>query len=166
MNKAINHRLSVRIGLVCLCLASMAVWAQVNPRVGTVLGSSELATLRTQAQVSTGGQKVRVLSSATPQVQSSGGASNTVTLVVNEDGVIGQSENVVVISRIPVSQVQTLAAKWVAQAVSVQYYDHMDMTLLRFGNFSEAAAARTAIERALPEAGVSLPIQYTPRKAN
>ena len=166
MNKAINHRLSVRIGLVCLCLASMAALAQVNPRVGTVLGSSELATLRTQSPVSVGGQQVRVLGSASPQVQSAGGVGTPITLVVNEDGVIGQSENIVVISRVPVGQVQTRAARWVAQATSVQYYDHMDMTLLRFASFSEAAAARTAIERALPEAGVALPIQYTPRKAN
>lgn len=164
MNKAINHRLPVRIGLACLCLVSLTVCAQINPRVGTVLAGSELAAVRTQPTVSIGAQQVRVLGSATPQSSASG--SSPVTLIVNEDGVIGQSENIVMISRVPVSQVQTRAARWVAQAVSVQYYDHMDMTLLRFANFSEAAAARTAIERALPEAGVALPIQYTPRKAN
>ena len=166
MNKAINHRLSVGIGFVCLCLVSMAALAQVNPRVGTVLGSSELATLRTQTPVSIGGQQVRVLGSASPQSQSAGGVGSPVTLVVNEDGVIGQTENIVVISRVPVTQVQTRAARWVAQAASVQYYDHLDMTLLRFSSFSEAATARTAIERALPDAGVALPIQYAPRKAN
>lgn len=156
------------IGLLItgLSMACTTALAQVNSRVGTVVNATERATLQSQTPLRVGAQQVRVLDTVSPQARGAGSAAIPVTLVVNEDGVIGQSENVVMISRLPTAQVQTRAARWISQAVSTQAYDHMDITLLRFTTFSEAVAARTAIAAALPEAAVSLPIQYTTKKAN
>lgn len=152
--------------VACLSMACTTALAQVNSRVGTVVSTTERATLQNRPALRVGAQQVRVLDTVSPQARAAGGVANPVTLVVNEDGVIGQSENIVMISRLPTNQVQARAARWISQAVSTQYIAHMDITMLRFATFSEAVAARTALETALPEAAVSLPIHYTPRKAN
>lgn len=166
MNTPLKSRQGMRLILLCLSLASATALAQVSPRVGTVLSPSERTSLQSQPPVSVGQQQVRVLSVVAPQANGASRSANPTTLVVNADGVVGQSDNIVMISRLPTSQVQSRAARWISQAVSVQYYEHMNITMLRFATFSDAVAARTALEQALPEAGVALPIQYTAKKGN
>lgn len=154
------------VGIISLSAAISPVSAQVSIRVGTMLSPTERANLQAQPTINVGNQQVRILDMADIPNRAAGLTVSPTTLVVNEDGVVGQSENIVTISRLSTSQSQARAARWISQAVSVKYYEHMDLTVLRFATFSEAAAARAAIEKTIPEAGVALPVQYTTRRAN
>lgn len=82
------------------------------------------------------------------------------TLVIDPDGVVGQSFHEVVISGLPAATLQQKAAAVLAQAEAVKTYENMNMTVARYATLAQAAAALQHLRTALPGAEVGLPISF------
>ena len=75
---------------------------------------------------------------------------------------MGESRNEVLVSRVPVQAVRQAVGQLGIRAVSVQYYDHIAISSLRFASFEDTAAARERLKSLLPaDAGVDVPVRYS-----
>lgn len=178
MNK-LNITRSSFLARLALCgMSFAAICAQAAPGIGTVLTAEEQKSLTANASVQVGAHQFKILSEkkvvpatgaavATKNAQSdSGAALDPVTTVVNEQGLVGKSRNEVLISNISTADAKTKISAYLSQAISVKYYDHMNITALRFASFSEAAQARNELQALMMGAKVTLPIEFsvpTPR---
>lgn len=163
----------VRIALYGLSVAALS--AQAAPGIGTALTAEEQTSLTANAPVQVGGRQFRIYSEekvapasgaavASKNAQSSSGAAlDPVTTVVNEQGLVGKSRNEVLISNIPTAEAKAKISAYLSQAISVKYYDHMDITALRFATFGEAAQAQAELQALLTGAKVTLPIKFSVR---
>jgi len=86
------------------------------------------------------------------------------TMLLDANGVVGQTHHEVLIAEQPTEQVRQQLAALTAQAAAVRYYEHMNTTLLRYASLEQAIAALAPIRAALPGAEVALPVRFsTPR---
>lgn len=145
--------------------AVSAAAADTGYAIGTRLSQAQQAALGGAREVQIGGQAYRVLpdTDSKPRTLSSGAsAAEATSLVVNARGVVGESRNEVLVSRVPVQAVRQAVGQLGIRAVSVQYYDHIAISSLRFASFEDTAAARERLKSLLPaDAGVDVPVRYS-----
>lgn len=137
--------------------------ADTGYTIGTRLSQAQQAALGGAREVQIGGQAYRVLPDSKPRTLGSGAsAAEATSLVVNARGVVGESRNEVLVSRVPVQAVQQAVGQLGIRTVSVQYYEHIAISSLRFASFEDTAAARERLKSLLPaDAGVDVPIRYS-----
>jgi hypothetical protein len=155
------HRNTLRAAaLLISALCQLPVHA--SPEVGKQLSATELANLQGQVNHKVNGRVLIQLPSVASHAQANGNA-NTATptsWVVNENGVVGRSRNEVLVARLSTQDVREKLGSLASAPVSIQYFDHMDITSLRFGTLAQAVAAREQLQTLLPKGQVSLPVQF------
>ncbi|GAC1590716.1 MAG: hypothetical protein NVS3B5_22690 [Sphingomicrobium sp.] len=123
-----------------------------KPQAGKLMSRQDMSNIAGNPSVTVGSQTYKVLRGST---------TDSKTLVVNDQGLVGESGNEVLISQVPTSTVRANLARLNLAAISIKYYDHVNTTVLRFATFEEAAWARNQIKSVLPpEASVGVPVQY------
>jgi len=130
---------------------------------GQKLPPEELSKLSDATKVRLGGQDFRVVPGTLSALsaRSAGTTAKAESMVVNARGVVGISRNEVVISQVPTETVRQVAGKLSPAAMQAQYYDHTDISALKFGSFQEAVSARDQLKKLLPDgASVDVPIRY------
>lgn len=132
--------------------------------VGDRLTPQEVAQFAKSPPLRAGELVLREISSQSLVTMSSGGAvsSGPVSLVVNEDGQVGESRNELVISQVPVAELQQRLQPIIRNAVTVQYDVSRAITVLRFSSLSSAVRAHNSVLRLWPHARVALPVRYGP----
>lgn len=88
------------------------------------------------------------------------GVTDKGTMVANELGVVGLSQNEVLVSGAKPQQVKDAVKSLGLHPVEAGYYDSTGLSSLRFASLGDAAQARTRLTSALHGAVVSLPVQY------
>jgi hypothetical protein len=111
------------------------------------IGSTTVTVLPTESGVST---------------RSTDGSA--ITTVVNAAGVVGTSRNEVLVAQIPTDTVRSQGAALLAAAKNVSYFEHMQITSVRYASFAQAVAGRDKLQAMFPKAQVSLPIEFHQRK--
>ena len=113
-----------------------------------------MATAKTKTGVQDGKKTIWILSIG-------GSTTNPYTMVVNQQRAVGKSSNEVLITNSPVSQTKLKIAPYLPKAISVDYFDNMNSTVLRFATLEEAAKTYLELKTAMPDARVSLPVSYS-----
>jgi hypothetical protein len=135
----------------------LSVMAGVLPAVGSTLTETELAKLSITGTVQVGQNQYRILG------VNAGTLSKPSTLVVNAQGVVGLSNNEVVVTNAATSQVKTKVGTYSGKTLAVNYFDSMNMTALQFQSFRDAVNARNELQTLFPQATVTLPITFSIR---
>ena len=138
------------IGLI----AMTSSFAQTTPSIGSFLTASEMETAKTKTQIRDGKKILWVLSTG-------GSTSEPFTMLVNEQTAVGRSANEVVISNSPTEQTKLKITSYLSKTVSVNYFDHLSTTVLRFSAITDAANAVAELRTAMPDARISLPVTYS-----
>ena len=142
------------IGLI----AMTSSLAQTTPPIGSTLTASEMETAKTKTQIQDGKRVLWVLSTGRS-------SSGPLTMLMNEQGVVGRSANEVVIANSPTEQTKLRITSYLSKTVSVDYVDNMNITVLRFSAIADAAKAVAELRTAMPDARVSLPVTYSVMRA-
>jgi hypothetical protein len=128
--------------------------AQTTPPIGSTLTASEMETAKTKTQIRDGKKVFWILSTG-------GSASEPFTMLVNEQTAVGRSANEVVISNSPTEQTKLKLIPYLGKTVSVNYFDHLSVTVLRFRAITDAAKAVDELRTAMPDARITLPVTYS-----
>jgi len=158
MNFLEHHHIRSLLMLLSTCFILTNSFAQTSPTIGSLLTESEMATAKTKTGVQDGKKTIWILSIG-------GSTTNPHTMVVNEQRVVGKSSNEVLITDSPTSQTKVKIAPYLAKSISVDYFDNMNSTVLRFSSLEEAAKAYSELKIAMPDARVSLPVTYSVMRA-
>lgn len=150
---------------VLLCLLPFAAVAAPQLEVGKVLSGKELATLN-RIPVKVGDKVLHVvaLGSPAPQGRATTQTSGQPTWVVNSLGALGRSFNEVMVGGVPTDVVRQQLTVIDKPIVGSKYFDATRISILRFRSFTDAAAAQDSLRRLLPQAQVSLPIEYSKKQ--
>lgn len=149
-----------------LALASTTTLAQAassDITVGQQLSAAEQSQYASAPSVRLDKQSFKVLSPGVT-TKNSGAATSAVTTVIDERGLVGESRNEVIISRVTPDSVRQAFAQLSPAPVSVQYYDHLNISTLRFASFQDAVSVRDQLKKLLPQAGVDVPIRFVRRE--
>jgi|LakMenE01Jun11ns_1017448.scaffolds.fasta_scaffold9847980_2 ABC-type antimicrobial peptide transport system permease subunit len=142
------------LGLIMSLMAITSSFAQTTPAIGSSLTATEMEIAKTKTKVEDGKKSIWVLSTG-------GTASNPFTMVVNEQSTVGRSANEVVITNHSTELTKLKLTPYLNKTISVNYFEHLSTTVLRFASITDAARAVTELRVAMPDARVSLPITYT-----
>ena len=150
--------------LGCLTAAYAASAPTPTPTVGTRLLPAEVTALGGTTRYAVGRGFVTLLPVGSGGVTIKSTDGSPLTSVVNDSGVVGVSRNEVLIAQMPTATVRSQAAALLSTAKSVTYYDHLQITSVRYASFGEAVAGFEKLQAALAKAQVTLPIEYQQRK--
>jgi hypothetical protein len=128
--------------------------AQTTPPIGSTLTASEMETAKTKTQIQDGKRVLWVLSTGKS-------SSGPVTMLVNEQGVVGRSANEVVIANSPTEQTKLRITSYLSKTISVDYVDNMNITVLRFSAIADAAKAVAELRTVMPDARITLPVVFS-----
>lgn len=140
------------LGLLSASLAVASHAAADAPTPGQKLSKEQIAQWGHLPVYQVGKSKFRVLP-ARP-------ADSQLTLLVNAQGVVGVSRNEVAISGVSAQTAQTRLRQTVPQPLSLEHFDQAGVTVARYADFSQAVEGLKAVQAALPEAQVRLPVQF------
>lgn len=145
---------AIATALACtLMVASIPAHASTSPQpVGKKLSQAQIEQLAPLGKVDIDGRSYQIIGT----VKSADGRS--ASQLLGPDGVIAQSFNEIMISEQPTAEVRQQLAAIIGKAQSVRYYDDGNVSILRFADIQQAAAALPQIRAALPKAAVGLPI--------
>ena len=156
--------------LAWLALASLAAPVlAADPTVGSRLSAQQLSQLKGTSQVQLGGQAFHVLPGEPggPRAKSASGvdaATSGRSLVVNEQGRVGETRHALIVSRVAPDTVRQAAGQLGLRPRSASYDAHTGISSLRFTSFEETVRARERLRTLLPpEADVDVPIRYSLR---
>lgn len=152
------------LSLSLACVVAGACAHAGGVQLGQTLSSAEQEALTSGSPVQLDKQQFRIV---TPAVRArSVGASSSETWLVNELGVVGRSAHEVLVGQADTAAVQALVGSGILPAVvQAAYSEHLRLSTLRFGSFTDAVRARALLLPRLPGASVTVPVQYeTPRK--
>jgi ABC-type antimicrobial peptide transport system permease subunit len=141
-------------GLIMSFMAITSSFAQTTPAIGSSLTATEMEIAKTKTKVEDGKKSIWVLSTG-------GTASNPFTMVVNEQGTVGRSANEVVIANHSTELTKPKLAPYLNKTISVNYFEHLSTTVLRFASITEAARAVAELRTAMPDARITLPVVYS-----
>ena len=141
---------AVFIGLI----AMTSGLAQTTPPIGSTLTASEMETAKTKTQIQDGKRVLWVLSTGKS-------SSGPLTMLVNEQGVVGRSANEVVIANSPTEQTKLRITSYLSKTISVDYVDNMNITVLRFSAITDAAKAVAELRTVMPDARITLPVVFS-----
>lgn len=139
------------------------VTAQPQLTIGNQMTQQELAKIDGK-KITIGDQSFKVISETVATNRSTRGISTRSspnTLVANNQGVIGSSQNIVIISETSPMQVKSIAKNIVNSAVSTQYYEHLNVSTLQFRNFNQAVTAYHQLVKLFPNATITIPIKFS-----
>lgn len=144
------------MALACAVTASgaLAQASRAPVRVGEKPSAAQLEHLGPLRRVDIDGRSYQVVASVT------GADQRPATRLLGPDGVVGQSFHEVVIGGQPTADVRHRLASLISRAMAARYYDAGDVSILRFTDIYQAAAALAPIRAALPAATVGLPISF------
>ena len=128
--------------------------AQTTPPIGSTLTAYEMETAKTKTQIQDGKRVLWVLSTGKS-------SSGPLTMLVNEQGVVGRSANEVVIANSPTEQTKLRITSYLSKTISVDYVDNMNITVLRFSAIADAAKAVAELRTVMPDARITLPVVYS-----
>ena len=128
--------------------------AQTTPPIGSTLTASEMETAKTKTQIQDGKRVLWVLSTGKS-------SSGPLTMLVNEQGVVGRSANEVVIANSPTEQTKLRITSYLSKTISVDYVDNMNITVLRFSAIADAAKAVAELRTVMPDARITLPVVFS-----
>jgi hypothetical protein len=154
MNFLKYHHVRSLLVLLCTCFILTNSFAQTSPVIGSLLTESEMAAVKTKTGLQDGKKTIWILSIG-------GSTTNPHTMVVNGQRVVGKSSNEVLITDSTTSQTKVKIAPYLPKTISVDYFDNMNSTVLRFSTLEEAAKAYSELKIAMPDARVSLPVTYS-----
>ncbi len=140
------------IALACAAMAAQAQSSQPPLRVGHKPSAAQLEQLGSLRHVEIDGRRYQVVASVKAPGQRSA------TQLLDPGGVVGQSFHEVVIGNQPTADVRHRLALLPSQPLAVRYYDEGGVSILRFADIYQAAAALGPLRAALPQATVGLPI--------
>ena len=149
------------IATLTLAAASLAYSPQVSAQ--TAQGSYTVGQRLSKDQIQSLGalQSVTIDDRSYQVLQSSAGANGQpLTTLLNANGVVGQTHHELLISSEPTAQVRQQASAALATAAEVTYYDHTNITVVRYASLEQAIAALAQVRAALPDAKVGLPITF------
>ncbi len=81
------------------------------------------------------------------------------TLLHNELGVVGISQNGIVISEAP-DHVQSVIQQTLPQPMSIEHFAPTGITLARYASFAQSIEALRALKTALPDAKIGLTVRF------
>ena len=141
--------------VVCIggMVTATAAFSATDFVQGQMLSAAERSALKPQGTVTIGKHPLTIVKAST--------ADSLVTVVVNSVGAVGISKNVLLISNVPTSKVKTVLQSMAVGSVSTTYYDHMDISRLRFASLQAAVSARDSLSPVLPQATFDVPVQYS-----
>lgn len=151
-------------------MKKMTVWAfamvtAVGPvladtsMVGKQLGETQRQALAATNPVAIGGEKFHVL--VQDKASKGAGAGAGETLVVNELGVVGRSMHNVLVANVDPETVRALSQAGVLPpTIEASYNSVTRISRLRFNNLADAVQARDLLATRLPQASVTVPVQY------
>ena len=131
--------------------------AQTTPHIGSTLTASEMETAKTKTQIQDGKRVLWVVSTGRS-------SSGPITMLVNEQSVVGRSANEVVIANSPTEQTKLRITSYLSKTVLIDYVDNMNITVLRFSAIADAAKAVAELRTAMPDARIKLPVIYSIRR--
>lgn len=151
-------------------LAGIGLWSATALQasqafaVGDPLTPQQMARFSKAVPLRVGDTVLREIGSQSLVTMSLGGAASSgpVSQVVNEQGRVGESRNEIVISQVPVAELQQRLQPVIQNAVSVQYDVPRAITRLRFNSLPTAVRAHDSVLRLWPQARVVLPVRYGP----
>lgn len=148
--------------LICSLLAATSYcYAETNLVIGKTLSPQEVENLK-GAQIKLGEQSFTVVTNKSSSNKVVKNTPNTsTTYVVNDRGLVGLSQNIVLISEISPAQVHSSAKEIVNSAISVKYYDHLNISSLKFKDFNQAVLARDKLLELFPNARITIPIKFS-----
>lgn len=149
------------VSLAAMCVVVGACAHASAVELGQTLSSTEQQTLTAGSPVQLGKQQFRIV---TPAVRPRSTATNQgETWLVNEQGVVGRSDNVVLVGQADTAAVEAVVAGGtLPTVVQATYNAALHMSTLRFGSFADAVQARSVLAQRLPTtASVTVPVQYT-----
>jgi hypothetical protein len=135
-------------------IAMTSSLAQTTPPIGSSLTAPEMETAKTKTQIQDGKRVLWVLSIG-------GSPSSPFTMLVNEQGVVGRSANEVIIANSSTDQTKLKVTFYLSKTISVNYFDHLNTTVLRFSAIADAAKVVAELRTAMPDARISLPVVYS-----
>lgn len=150
------------ISSILLATGTSAAESEIS--IGTTLSPEEVSKLN-GPDIQLGEQSLKIIdqnNSANKLLRTSAGGQRT--YVVNNQGVVGASENVVLISGISTAKVHASAKETLNAAISVKYYDHLNVSYLRFKSFDQAIFAREKLIKLFPNAEITIPIKFSEPK--
>lgn len=124
-------------------------------RVGQVLSTEQLSALGKMPSIDIDGQTYLV-------VPVQGGDSSTT--LIDSSRRLGRTENQVSIVEQPTDKVRSQLAGLLGRAASVKYYDHMNITLVRYVSIQQAVQGLADLRAAMPGAAIGLPVSFSQRK--
>lgn len=153
--------MATAVALACtLMMASIPVRASTSPQpVGKKLSQAQIEQLAPLGKVDIDGRSYQIIGT----VKSEDGRN--ASQLLGPDGVVAQSFNEILISEQPTAEVRQHLAAIIGKAQSVRYYDDGNVSILRFADIQQAAAALPQIRAALPKAAVGLPIIVNIKRA-
>ncbi|NYT60223.1 hypothetical protein H0A65_14965 [Alcaligenaceae bacterium] len=147
MNKSFRNSLGL-LG-VLLALAGQPAFA-LTP--GQKLSDAEIAQLGKMPVYKIGRLELRGIPSQ--------GADDGITLVLNQQGVVGLSRNEITVTGVSEQDLQARIAQVFPQPVAVQHFEPTGITVVRYADFSQAVDGLRILKKALPEATVRLAVQF------
>jgi hypothetical protein len=140
-----------------VCIGSMAAAtaaiAATDFVPGQMLSAAERSALKPQGSVTIGKLPLTIVKAST--------ADSPNTVVINSVGAVGISKNELLISNVPTSKVKAVLQSMSVSSVATVYYDHMDISSLRFASLQAAVSARDALSPVLPQATFDVPVRYS-----
>ncbi|MFA5489740.1 MAG: hypothetical protein WC284_11045 [Candidimonas sp.] len=146
MKNSIRHFLHL-LGML-LALTSSACLA-LSP--GEMLSQEEVSRLGQLPSYDIDANRIRVI-----PPQHSGSED---TLLLNEQDVVGISQNEVVVSEAP-DNVQAVIQQTLPQPVSITHFAPTGITLAKYADFAQSVQAMRALKAALPDARIGLAVQF------
>ncbi len=140
------------LGLLSASLTLASHAATDVPTPGQKLSKEQIAQWGDLPVYRVGKSKFKVIPAHLADSQS--------TLLINAQGVVGVSRNEVAISRVSAQTAQARLRQLVPQPLSVEHFDQAGVTIARYADFSQAVEGLRAVQAALPEAQVRLPVQF------
>lgn len=148
--------------LVSLTLITTSYcYAESNLSIGKILNSQEIAQLN-GSNVKLGAQSFKVITHNNSSNKTLKTVQSTPsTFVVNDRGLVGLSQNIVLISEISPSQVNSALKEIVNSAITVKYYDHLNIIFLKFNDLNQGILAREKLLKVFPDTRITIPIKFS-----
>lgn len=145
-------------------LPGLAATADEAPVMGQKLSSAQVSALGRLPTYTLGKQTYRVLP-PTPEARSRGLASRSSdatqqTQLLNQRNVVGTSYHQLVVRNASEAQIRDALGAGPARAVDMHGFEAAGMVIVQFDNFDQTVRAFEWLKAQLPDAVVSLPVQY------
>lgn len=119
---------------------------------GQVLSQEQFQALGSLPRVELDGRSYSVLPAQ---------AGTEGSVVIDGNRRLGRTGNQVSIVEQSTDKVRSQLSAVLGKALSVKYYDHMNITLVRYATLQQAVQGLADIRAAMPDAAVGLPISFS-----